>query len=367
MRACPYCLQCFSTKQRLVSHLTKNSKCYDVEKIGVPPILLELMGFSFHPILPPMINNQELENIKAKSEKHSEQKTEESNQIKIKRTTEFQCQYCERYFINQKNLERHTVTNKCPKMKKNPFVPVANNPIVPVANDSIVLVAKNPIVTKSIPTGNIPVGTLSQRVPQDSQEIQSPLNDNVEDPMYRPKNAKRVNILPKKNMKMKNSLPHEEKISNRQSNIKYIIKEDYTDYLETIYNSREDALKYIKSCTQAKLRGDINLLYKIYFENKENKNYPIEVLDARGKKLYYKMPNNIILDENGSTVKSLLADNLQNCYLKFCNHIINSNMDDNDVLFNDYDLNDIQKHVLELSDEKIKDKLLIGLIELIKK
>lgn len=131
--------------------------------------------------------------------------------------------------------------------------------------------------------------------------------------------------------------------------------------------SVDEAFKFIRGCIQAKIRGGITLLYKIYFEGKEFRDYPIEVVDAKTRKIYYKTPDKIELDENSSHVRAILIDNLRNCYLQFCNHIISTNLDDNDVIFNDYDLGEIQNHILELSDEKKKDRIMFGLIEQIKK
>ena len=361
MRVCPYCLQCFSTKQRLVSHLTKNKKCYDVEKIGLPPVLLELMGFGSNKTNNESdVGNQKKNPIRASENKskiienQTSNKDNETTRAKEKKITQFQCSNCYRYFISEKNLERHTSMNKCPKFK----------------NGTQSEEQSNKLITRVVRVTEVNTPTINDDE-NNNQSTEKNENDKIkesESAMYKPKNSQKSDLLLNRNLKNRNNTINiSEKIENQKCNIKYIIKEDYINYLVTIMGSKDAALKYIKGCIQAKLRGDINLLYKIYFENRETHYYPIEVLDAKGKKLYYKMPDNIILDENGSTVKSILVENLQNCYLKFCNHIIDSNIENNDVLFNDYDLNDIQKHVLELSDDKIKDKLLVGLIELIKK
>jgi hypothetical protein len=152
-----------------------------------------------------------------------------------------------------------------------------------------------------------------------------------------------------------------------KQNVKYIIKENYIDCLKVMLGSEEDAIEFIKVCIQSKIRGGINLLYKVYFEGKEYRDYPIEVIDAKMKKIYYKTPDKIELDENAVHVKAIMIDNLRNCYLQFCNHIISENLEDNSVIFNDYDLAEIQNHILELSDDKKKDRVMIGLFEQIKK
>ena len=139
------------------------------------------------------------------------------------------------------------------------------------------------------------------------------------------------------------------------------------DYLSTTLGSAEKAQRLILSTLQQKMIGDVNLLYKIYFEGKRTADYPIEIADLRSKKIYYKTKDQLLIDENCSYLKSVLIGNLQNCYLKFCNHVIETNLDDNDIIFNDYDLNGIQTHILELSDDKKKDRIITGLLDQIKK
>ena len=79
--------------------------------------------------------------------------------------------------------------------------------------------------------------------------------------------------------------------------------------------------------------------------------------------MYYKTPTGLVLDENASHIKSILINNLKNCYLKFSNHLINEHGDDPDALFDEYDLGEIQSHVLELSDETKKNQIILGLIQ----
>ena len=75
----------------------------------------------------------------------------------------------------------------------------------------------------------------------------------------------------------------------------------------------------------------------------------------------------MILDEEGHYVRNTLIENLQNCYLLYSNRTILDNLDNHEVLFMDYDLQNIQGHICELSDEKTKDKFLANLIEMMRK
>lgn len=301
---CPYCQRCFTTKQRLISHLSRINKCYDVEVVGVPPILLELMGFN-------EIVKDDINITHSKSESKSENESEDENESENSRVTSHLlhkciCDKCLRIFENEKNLDKHKTSGKCEpnNLKYN-------------IDDKI------PIIFKS-----------------------------------KEENKNMTRIVKKPVIKNENSC---------QSNIKYIVKDNYLDCLTDLIGSKEDALKYIRACIQSKIRGGVNLLYKIYFEGRKYNDYPIEIVDSKGKKMYYKTPNSVILDENAVYVKSVLINNLRNCYLQFCNHVISTNLDDNDIIFNEYDLAEMQKHILELSDEKKKDKIILGLIDQIHK
>lgn len=294
---CPYCHNVFTTKQRLISHLTRNNKCYD-NSIGVPPILMELIGFS---------NDDK--------NKTSEEPvvSEPANNTSISVI----CSGCSKKFISQKNLDRHITTGKCHGSST----------------------SNSKVITQTLDM-NIPV-------------------------IYKSKKETEIKI--KKKEKVKEKEKEVVIVPEQRTHVKYIEKEDYVSYLTQQLGTTEQAFKFIRNCIQSKLRGCINLLYKIYFENKVYLDYPIEIVDIKTHKVYYKTDSNIILDENCNHIKSVMIDNIRNCYLQFCNNIINSNLDDNHVLFDDYDIGDIQSHILELSDEKKKDRVISGLLDQIKK
>jgi len=297
---CPYCHQVFTTKQRLISHLSRNNKCYDVTVIGVPPILLELMGFNQdkkdETVIPEPIKEKPIE------------MTNENTDIK------YICVKCQKTFVSQKNLDKHMSSIKCHKKG----TVIENNEL--------------PIIFKS--------------KAENKKQVKPPT------PPKPPKNE---------------DIPKTKEYQYPQQNIKYIMKENYVTSLTEIMGSQEMAFNFIRTCIQTKIRGGINLLYKVYFEGKEYKDYPIEIVDAKTRKIYYKTPDKIELDENAVRIKAILIDNLRNCYLQFCNHIISTNLENTDVIFNDYDLADIQNHILELADEKKKDRIISGLIDQTKK
>lgn len=288
---CSYCHRTFATKQRLISHLTRNNKCYDVSVTGVPPILLGLIG----------VSKEDQKKITGSTlHSSSTQKIEGDDRDETK----------------QKIVEEEVKEE--------------------VKGD---------------------VKTDLQR--EDHMNTSQPFDDQIPIIFRSEKENKNIKIIKK--------IKPIKKICTHKSNIKYIKKENYFDCLTEQLGSREHALNFIRKCIQGKIRGGINLLYKIYFEGKDSSDYPIEVVDSKSKKIYYKTPNDIVLDENATYVKSVLVDNLRNCYLQFCNHIISTNLDDNGILFDDYDLGEIQNHLLELSDDKKKDRIIMGLIEQTKK
>lgn len=331
---CPYCQHTFTTKQRLISHLTRNDKCYDVSTIGVPPILLNLMGFSQKEVETTTCDKDKTVNTSTQIEdivieNRREKETivdDEEHEDNIDKGTVFVadnktetntnkdlnvCNKCSKKFANQKNLERHLIGGKCQKK---------------IAHPRIVL-----------PEDQIP-------------NIFKSRNENK-------KPAKAIKKLQ----------PKPDPNPNHKSNVKYIIKENYIDYLTKQMGSEDEAFKFVRTCIQGKIKGGINLLYKIYYEGRDRADYPIEVVDPRIKKIYYKTPNNVVLDENATYIKSVLVENLRNCYLRFCNQIIEANLDDNNVIFDDYNLGEMQKHILELSDDKKKDRIIAGLIDQTKK
>jgi len=156
-------------------------------------------------------------------------------------------------------------------------------------------------------------------------------------------------------------------VSPSDESPKYIVNENLYNILLHQFESEMATLKYIRNCVQNKTRGGSDLLYRIYFEGRNPHEYPLEVIDIKSKKVYYRRPNDMVLDDNLCYLKSILIENLRNCYLHFCHQIISSNLEDNDVLFDEYDLREIQRYVMELSDDKKKERLIMGLLERVSK
>lgn len=130
---CPYCHHMFATKQRLISHLSRNNKCYDVKTVGVPAVLLELMGFNGNsepPAVsvsdPPAVNVREPPAVSV-SEPPAVNVSEPpatTNQD-IKKNL---CQLCQKTFATPKNLERHAEV--CKMRRKDPILDGDELPLI---------------------------------------------------------------------------------------------------------------------------------------------------------------------------------------------------------------------------------------------
>jgi Zn-finger nucleic acid-binding protein len=355
---CPYCHIPFTTKQRLISHLTRNNKCYDVDSIGVPPILLELMGFQPNVKMPQTctrvqnhdkesdydhpsqltenpITNLIEDSIKHEhhpvSDKHCLSNNDNSMEEVIYSN---KCPKCCKVFASKKNLDKHISNDKC--NIKTPTHTADNTN----SNHSEINTthSKNTIHTADNTNSN-------------HSEITTTHSKNTIHTLEVPRHSTETHH---------NNEPH------YKPNIKYIIRENYIEYLTRTMGSADVAYKYVRACIQNKIKGAINLLHKIYFEGRKYIDYPIEISTSKNKKLYYKTPYDIVPDENCNYIKSILIENIRNCYLQFCNHIISSNLGDNDIIFDDYDLAHIQKHIIELAEEKKKDKIITGLLDKLK-
>jgi hypothetical protein len=365
----------FGNKQRLISHLSRNNKCYDVVKIGMPPILMELMGFAPQEPEKEQKNPREPEKKEPKQEpekkepkqepekkepEHGEteeepeqEETEEEpeqeeteemtqeemdqEQAKLEHDQRELFEIIEKDKLRQIEKERQ---DKIDKERQDKIEKERQDNIEKCDNCGKVFATKRNL-EKHVSLGRCQKITIDDKIP------------GIFKSKSEHKKQKNVNIR----------INHSVDASKRASNVKYIVKEDYVDYLKTIMGSENEAFKFIRSCIQGKIAGGVNLLYKVYFEGKEHADYPFEVIDAKAKKISYKTPTKMVLDEGSMYVKSIMVENLRNCYLKFCNHVISSNLDDNTVIFDDYDLGEIQNHVLELSDDKKKDRIILGLIE----
>jgi hypothetical protein len=247
----------------------------------------------------------------------------------------FVCAQCDKHYVNQKNLEKHEKTHQpAPAPAPSPApVPVPASALAPA-----------PVSASSLPQPTqVPAVPMDHELPN----------------IYRSKRENRNMIIRKK--------PHSEQVVHK-ANVHYITKENYVDTLTRQLGSFDDAMKFIHGCIQSKMNGCLNLLYKIYFEGHDPVDYPIVIIDYKTKKLQYKTETQgLVLDEGLVYLKSVLVNNVRNCYLQFSNHVITANLEHNDVLFDEYCIGSIQNHILELSEDKNKDRIILGLIEYTRK
>lgn len=378
MRTCPYCTIPFSTKQRLVSHLTKTKKCYNIQSIGMPPILLELMGYISNPNTlssTPVVKPQS--NAKAHTSKKiippvDEYKKDISNEMETNnesdtnnenKNTQWQCVDCHKYYINQKNLERHISNQKCPKNKRLKLNIDETESFVNIDDSkSIGKQSKEKLDTEAI----IPLDEPND-IDENNRETRNMFD------VYLPK--QRSDILPGRSKRGNKVNTPKAPIKDNvvgNNNVRFIVKEDYTNYLINLTGSEMEAHKLLKSAISGKERGAIDLLYKIYCDGRNKSSYPVEIIDLKNKIVRYKTPNGDILDESFAHIKAVLIDNLIGTYLKHNNYVIakisNSLSSGNSDDDQDHgDVGNVQTYILSLSTDKIKDKIILGFLTSINK
>ena len=135
--------------------------------------------------------------------------------------------------------------------------------------------------------------------------------------------------------------------------------ENYLDLLTGLWGDHDKALEFIKDCALSSLSGDCKLLKKIYFSSNEA---PIRYLDnARTKLEYFNEKKERIIDHKGERLCRILANNLQNSYLKGVNYVINRNLENKlcpNKFLEDYDIQSWNSHIYQLSDEKYQKKII---------
>lgn len=156
-------------------------------------------------------------------------------------------------------------------------------------------------------------------------------------------------------------------INNVHQNILQVLcvgsNDNYLDMLTNQYGDFNQALKYVKDCALSNLSGDCKLLSKIYFDSAMSEGrYPIKYLDkSRCKVTFINEKNEEVIDNNGLHLGKKLANNLQNTYLKGINYLINKNLEDQmcpNKFLEDYDLQNWNHHIYELSNAKYQKKII---------
>ena len=163
--------------------------------------------------------------------------------------------------------------------------------------------------------------------------------------------------------KLKNK-PIQSVTQNNQNILQVLcIKSDdnYLDMLTSQWGDFHQALDFIKDCALSSLSGDCKLLKKIYFEARSSSEAPIKYLDKSQSKIeYYNDKLERIIDFKGQRLGRILANNLQNSYLKGVNYLITQNLENHkcpNKFLDDYDVQSWNSHIYELSDAKYQRKI----------
>jgi len=118
------------------------------------------------------------------------------------------------------------------------------------------------------------------------------------------------------------------------------------------------ALGFIKDCALSNLTGDCKLIEKIYLDKGDSISY---IDKNRTKLTYFDEKQNKIIDVRGMQLGKKLANNLQNSYLKGVNYLINQNLVNKSCpnkFLEDYDLQEWNQHIYDLSDSRYQRKII---------
>lgn len=137
--------------------------------------------------------------------------------------------------------------------------------------------------------------------------------------------------------------------------------DNYLDMLTDEWGDFNQALKFIKDCALSEVNGDCKLLSKIYFENDPG-NAPIRYLDRNRNKIsYVNEEKKNVIDLKGKQLGRILANNLQNSYLKGINYLVKRNLKERrcpNRFLEDYDMQSWNKHIYMLSEEGYQKKVI---------
>lgn len=179
-----------------------------------------------------------------------------------------------------------------------------------------------------------------------------------------------LNRLKSKIQKLEERPPNVNNFNNVLQVLCVSSNDNYLDML-TEQVGFDKALGFIKDCALSEVSGDCKLLEKIYFTGKEP---PIRYLDNNSRKIEFiqqedDQEKQRIIDMNGSKIGQLLANNLQNSYLKGINYLTNRTLKERlcpNKFLEEYDLFSWNRHIYELSEQKYHKKIMKNLDPLIK-
>jgi hypothetical protein len=150
-------------------------------------------------------------------------------------------------------------------------------------------------------------------------------------------------------------------VNNTNQFLQILCVRDNQNYLEMLsekWGDYDRALEFIKDCALSSLTGDCKLLGKIYFCSENPAEHPIKYADKSRKNLeYLNDRKEKIIDPQGLKLAKILANNLQNSYLQGVNYLVEQTLKNNQYL-NDYDIQNWNNHIYELSDSKYQRKII---------
>ena len=153
------------------------------------------------------------------------------------------------------------------------------------------------------------------------------------------------------------------KINNQTINCLQLVcigsNDNYLDMLTEEWGNFDKALEYVKDCALSHVRGDCQLIEKIY--SRINQEFPIKFTNKSKTQIEYLDENQLKVNDNIQIFGKKLANNLQNSYLKGINHLITTNLNNRlcpNKFLEEYDLQIWNQHIFDLSDYRYQKKII---------
>jgi len=282
-----------------------------------------------------------------------------------------ECDACERTFSDKYALRRHR-KNNCKVLKESALQTQKGKGGALVHSDLRKNVVERFPVLATISDGSVE-DPFSQLVNRLTGVFDRRLEEKVGE--LRNKESGSDKLIPcSEDKKDGDKKDGDKKDEEKKIDIVCLAKGDYVKKVIEVYGGDEKkAMEYIKNVGTATdfIESDFLMIKKVYFDGKLKSQFPIRIKDFSRKKIEYLEENGEwIVDVRGEIVGKRLCDNIVKTLLiannQFNDVIINEPDEDRKaVLFDLFQINKTQAHIMKLLERKTQGKMIHRVVDFI--